>query len=144
MGRPRDSQVKAPLLFNVIITYPEAQTVITLNGAAKDFVWDRTVIHGTKGIIGMDGPGRSDQGLWFFDVNGGCYPELEGDWYPGSFQHSMAELVKAVEEDREPENSAAHSSQSFELCFAAIASSELNRPVVPGDGVAQAMNYVHS
>ena len=45
----------------------------------------------------------------------------------------MGELLCAIEEDRQPSNSAAHNLKSLELCFAAVASADKGEPVKPGD-----------
>ena len=44
----------------------------------------------------------------------------------------MAELLTSIEEDREPANGARDNLESLALCFAAVASAERNKPVVPG------------
>ena len=44
----------------------------------------------------------------------------------------MGELLSAIEAEREPENSAVNNLQSLALCFAAVASAEQGRAVVPG------------
>ena len=48
------------------------------------------------------------------------------------FHGTMAELLSAIAENREPSNSAANNLKSLELCFAAIASSHTGQPVKPG------------
>ena len=45
----------------------------------------------------------------------------------------MGELLCAIEEDREPRNSARNNLKSLALCFAAIASSVDGEPKVPGE-----------
>jgi hypothetical protein len=45
----------------------------------------------------------------------------------------MAELLSAIEEDREPTNSARDNLRSLELSFAAVASAEDHEPKVPGE-----------
>jgi uncharacterized membrane protein len=44
----------------------------------------------------------------------------------------MGELLRAVEENREPENSGRNNLESLALCFAAIASADKGAPVAPG------------
>ena len=44
----------------------------------------------------------------------------------------MAELLCAIEENREPQNSARHNLKSLGLCFAAVASANEHLPQVPG------------
>jgi hypothetical protein len=57
---------------------------------------------------------------------------LRGNWFPDGFHGTMAELLRAIEEDREPANSAENNLQSLALCFAAVQSAETNQPQVPG------------
>jgi hypothetical protein len=45
----------------------------------------------------------------------------------------MAELLSAIEDGREPYNSACDNLRSLELCFAAVASAEDHEPKAPGD-----------
>jgi predicted dehydrogenase len=59
---------------------------------------------------------------------------LEGDWWPDGFAGTMAELVSAIAEDREPYNSARHNLLSLELTLAACRSAEQDgQPVGVGD-----------
>jgi len=59
-------------------------------------------------------------------------PKLVGAWFPDGFHGAMAELLSSIEAGREPMNSARNNLASLELCFAAVASAERGRPVVPG------------
>jgi predicted dehydrogenase len=49
---------------------------------------------------------------------------LEGAWYPDGFAGTLAELVSAVAEDREPFNSARHNLLSLRMTLAACKSAE--------------------
>jgi hypothetical protein len=57
---------------------------------------------------------------------------LEGSWFPDGFHGTMAELLTAIEEQREPANGARGNLHGLALCFAAVASAERHEPVVPG------------
>jgi predicted dehydrogenase len=62
---------------------------------------------------------------------------LEGAWYPDGFAGTLAELARAIAEDREPFNSARHNLLSLRLTLAACRSAEEgSRPVslaeIPG------------
>jgi len=50
---------------------------------------------------------------------------------PDGFRGTMGELLCAIEEDREPRNSARNNLQSLALCFAALASADSGEPVSP-------------
>jgi predicted dehydrogenase len=59
--------------------------------------------------------------------------ELQGAWFPDGFAGTLAELLTAVAEDREPYNSARHNLLSLELTLAACRSAEQDgRPVSVG------------
>jgi len=65
-------------------------------------------------------------------ARGQASPRLQGCWFSDGFHGTMGELLSAIEEDREPENGARENLKSLALCFAAVASAERRRPVVPG------------
>lgn len=59
---------------------------------------------------------------------------LEGQWFTDGFAGAMGELLTAVDEDREPENSAEHVLASVRIGLAAVASAEAGGvPVRPDD-----------
>ena len=59
-------------------------------------------------------------------------PRLKGAWFPDGFHGTMAELLSAIDEKREPANSARSNLPSLALCFAAVASAERGEPARPG------------
>ena len=66
-------------------------------------------------------------------ARGWATPTLRGSWFPDGFHGTMGELLCAIEEDREPINSAGENLHSLALCFAAIASATDGQPKVPGE-----------
>jgi hypothetical protein len=44
----------------------------------------------------------------------------------------MAELLLAIEQNREPANGGRNNLKSLALCFAACASADAGKPIVPG------------
>jgi hypothetical protein len=59
-------------------------------------------------------------------------PRLKGSWFPDGFHGTMAELLSAIAENREPSNSARNNLASLSLCYAAVASAERGEAVKPG------------
>ena len=55
---------------------------------------------------------------------------LEGQWFVDGFAGTMGELMSAIDEDREPENSAAHVLASVRTTFAAVESVRAGGAVV--------------
>lgn len=96
------------------------------------FEGTRGVIKGTNGALYNYPVGREDsiafvsnevrEGHWFS-------PALEGKWFPHAFMGSMGELMAAIEEDREPENSISDNLKTLQMVFAAIRSTEEKRAV---------------
>ncbi|MCR2825119.1 Gfo/Idh/MocA family protein [Microbacterium sp. zg.Y909] len=88
-------------------------------------------IHGTEGtlrgsvLLGSDGLERERGGeITRF--------ALEGQWFPDGFAGAMGELLTAIAEDREPENSAAHVLATVRIGLAAVESAEAGgSPVRP-------------
>lgn len=110
------------------------------NHIAGEEDWHATFrFEGTQGIIkGTNGSlynypiGREDTlqfhskwihpDYWFT-------PQLHGKWFPDAFLGTMSELLRAIEEEREPENSVADNLETMQLVFAAYRSMQHNRPV---------------
>ncbi|MCM3715516.1 Gfo/Idh/MocA family oxidoreductase [Alkalihalobacillus oceani] len=65
---------------------------------------------------------KIDEHYWF-------KPTLEGKWFPHAFIGTMGELMRAIEEDREPENSVEDNLLTLKMLFAAYQSMAENRPV---------------
>jgi predicted dehydrogenase len=57
-------------------------------------------------------------------------PKLEGRWFPHAFMGTMGELMRAIEEGREPENSVRDNLLTLQMAFAAYRSMAERRPVL--------------
>ncbi|MGC4045617.1 MAG: Gfo/Idh/MocA family oxidoreductase [Armatimonas sp.] len=94
---------------------------------------DRTFVAGTKGTAVSTGPDLGTQSVVLQTEAGVAYPELSGTWFNDGFKGTMGELLCAIEEDREPLNSARGNLNSLALCFAAIASANEGVPKTVGE-----------
>lgn len=68
-----------------------------------------------------------------FTEDGEVKVPLTGCWFENGFKGTMGELLCAIEEDREPTNSAENNLKSLALCFAALESADKNKVVRPGE-----------
>lgn len=121
-----------PMLGQALIEYDDAQATLAFDADTKFGAQDRTYLAGSDGTITSVGPNLSSQKVQLHTKRGIATPKLKGSWFPDGFHGTMGELLCAIEEKREPSNSARNNLRSLALCFAAIASSESHAPVVPG------------
>ncbi|AUP80950.1 Gfo/Idh/MocA family protein [Flavivirga eckloniae] len=132
--RYKEQKYQPPALASSIINYGESQVRMAFNAHTTLGEEDVTVIVGTKGTLRSRGPGLNDQPVMeLFTEEGHVKIPLEGCWFENGFQGTMAELLCAIEEDREPSHSAENNLKSLELCFAALKSADENKIMIPGE-----------
>lgn len=120
-------KARPPMLAQAVIEFEGGLASLFFNAKVTHGQDDSTVVAGTKGTIISRGPSLSDQTVTLFTAEGVAQPELEGTWFPDGFHGTMAELLCAIEEQREPENNARDNLRSLEICFAAIESVNRHR-----------------
>lgn len=124
------------LLGHVLIDYPQAQLSLVFNGDTLYGKQDTTTVIGSEGTLISSGPSLTEQTVTLHTAAGSASPTLEGSWFPDGFHGTMAELICAIEEKRQPENNGRSNLRSLALCFAAIASAETGTPQKPGATMA--------
>ncbi len=122
-----------PLLGSAIVAFDGVQATLTFDGDTTVGPEDRTVVTGAEGTLKSEGPDLEEQSVTVFTDEGYATPDLEGTWFPDGFHGAMAELLCAIEADREPTHSGRNNLATLELTFAAVASAERGEPVVPGE-----------
>jgi predicted dehydrogenase len=125
-------KARPPFLASVIIDADQAQARLAFNAAVSLGQTDRTLIAGSLGTFHSSGPSLSEQRVVLTTAQGEAAPELDGTWFENGFQGTMAELLCAIEEQREPANSARENLRTLALCFAALHSANTGQPVRPG------------
>jgi predicted dehydrogenase len=122
--------MKPPFLASVIADYECVQVRFNFNAHVKHGQEDRTIIAGSKGTLRASGPGLNDQRVWLWTEEGQCEVPLDGCWFDNGFEGTMGELLCAIEDDREPSNSARENLKSLRLCYAALRSADTQQPVI--------------
>jgi predicted dehydrogenase len=115
-------QARPRMLAQAVIEFEGGLASLFFNANVAHGQEDRTVVAGTNGTIISRGPSLSEQTVTLFTADGCAQPSLSGTWFREGFHGAMAELLCAIEEQREPSNNARDNLRSLELCFAAIAS----------------------
>ena len=132
MARSATQSIMPALLAQTIIEYESTQVTLIFDGATKFDHLDRTLVVGSQGAIRSVGPSTEYQRVELTTAEGLARPSLKGAWFPDGFHGTMAELLSAIVENREPTNSARNNLQSLALCYAAVASAERGEAVKPG------------
>lgn len=124
---------RPPSLASATISYPNALATLSLNAHTKLGERDVTTIVGTKGTLRSQGPGLNNQPtMELYLEEGNSQENLQGSWFTNGFLGTITELLCAIEQQRQPSNSAQNILPGLELCFAAIESAETGKVITPG------------
>ena len=132
VGKTGTQDIAPPLLGQAVVEYEAAQASLVFDADTRFGTHDETYVSGSKGVYRSTGPDLKCQQVSLQTEAGIARPELTGRWFPDGFHGAMGELLRAVEDDREPSHNARNNLGSLALCFAAVASAESGEPVVPG------------
>lgn len=121
--------VKPPLLANAVITFPEGMATLAFNGCSRFGARESCTITGSKGTMHASGDICGISTVGIHTAGGVASAELQGSWFPDGFRGCMGELLCAIEENREPENSAADNLKSLAIVFAAMKSADEGVPI---------------
>ncbi|MDR9430521.1 MAG: Gfo/Idh/MocA family oxidoreductase [Natronomonas sp.] len=122
-----------PLLGQAVLQFDDAQASLAFDGDVRYGPQDSIYVAGSAGTAESSGPDLSDQSVTIYTDDGYARPDLETTWFPDGFRGAMGELCRAIEEDREPANSARDNLRTLAWTFAAVASAEDGVPKVPGE-----------
>jgi predicted dehydrogenase len=131
--RAKGQSIQPPLSAQSIIQFEGGLASLAFHAHTRFGPGEQTIVTGTKGTFRSSGPVCGNQDITLTTDAGEAPVHLDGSWFNDGFAGAMGELLCAIEEDREPSNSARHNLRSLELCFAAVASADRGQPVVPGE-----------
>lgn len=123
---------RTPLLAQALIRLDHGQASLAFDGFTQAGPVDVTTLTGPHGTLHSTGPDLNDQRVTLSTADGVETPPLVGQWFDDGFRGTMAELMCAIEQDREPLNGAAENLASLALTFAAVRSRQDNREVDVG------------
>ena len=113
------------------MTFVGGQASLVFDAHAHYGPLDTTYVTGTQGSLLSTGPNLQEQTVTLYTKAGAARPALSGVWFNDGFHGAMAELLSAIEENREPANNGRDNLLSLALAFAAIDASRtgMTRPV---------------
>ena len=124
IARAPEQRSKPPLLGQSMIDYDGGQASLAFDGFAKCQTLGSRLCSGDKGKHCQHGTESVEKKVTLYTAKGYGSPKLRGTWFTEGFHGTMAELLRAIEEKREPYNSGRDNLESLALCFAAVASAE--------------------
>ena len=130
-GFARGQTVRPPMLAQALVSFEGGQASLVFDAHTRYGPLDATFVAGTKGSLSSIGPNLQEQTVTLYTQAGAARPALTGSWFNDGFHGAMAELLSAIEENREPSNNGRDNLLSLALAFAAIDSSRtgMARPV---------------
>ena len=128
-ARSRSQRARPPFLAHACVEFDDGQATFAFNADTPYGHQDRTTIVGARGALHSAGPGLLDQHVTLHTAAGIASPELTGTWFREGFIGTMAELLCAIEESRDPLNSARANLRSLALSHAAVQSADRGEAV---------------
>ena len=132
LAKSPDQALKSPMNAHALVSFHEGQATMAFHAHTPFGNTEQLLVTGTKGTYQATGPTCAANDIRLITAKGESRPALKGSWFPDGMAGAMGELLCAIEEKREPENSAANNLRSIALCFAALESSRSGRVEVPG------------
>jgi predicted dehydrogenase len=123
---------RTPLLAQALIRLDGGQASLAFDGFTRHGPVDVTTITGSEGTLHSSGPDLNTQNVKLTTAKGVEAPTLVGQWFDDGFRGTMAELMCAIEEDREPLSGARENLTSLALTFAAVHARQNNNEVEVG------------
>lgn len=123
---------QVPLLAQALVRMDGGQASLVFDGFVPHGPRDTTFLAGTLGSIVSDGPDLSQQAVTLTRPGGIAHPKLAGNWFNDGFRGTMGELLCAIEEGRDPSNSARGNLVSLAMAFAAVESRISGREIAVG------------
>lgn len=125
-------QVKPPMIGSAVIQFKNGMATLSFDAHSRFGPQEAISITGSAGTIHMQGALFAAHDLTLFTKRGFAKPKLQGKWFNHGFRGAMGELLCAIEQDREPSNSARLNLRSLAICFAAVKSADKGRAQTPG------------
>jgi predicted dehydrogenase len=129
---PADQKIKPPLLGSALVTFDGGVAALHFNAHSRFGARESICLTGSAGTLRAEGAICAAHDVTLFTAEGVAHPVMEGNWFDDGFRGTMGELLSAIEENREPSNTAASALPGLALCFAAVESARSGRPMIPG------------
>jgi predicted dehydrogenase len=124
--------LKPPMIASAVVQFENGMATMNFDAHSRFGAQETICITGSAGTIRARGPVCAAHDLTLHTRRGCAKPDLQGKWFNDGFRGTMGELLCAIEENREPSNSARENLRSLALCFAAVKSADTGKAQIPG------------
>ncbi len=125
-------QLKPPMIGSTTVAFEGGTAALHFDAHSRFGPEESIVITGSEGTLRARGPICAAHDITLFTKRGFARPVLQGKWFNDGFRGTMGELLRAIEEDREPSNAARENLRSLEICFAAVKAADTGKAQTPG------------
>lgn len=128
----RAQSLRPPMIGSAVVEFENGTATLNFDAHSRFGPQEAICIAGSAGTIRARGPICAAHDLTLHTRRGCAKPDLKGKWFNDGFRGTMGELLCAIEENREPSNSARDNLRSLALCFAAVKSANTGKAQIPG------------
>ncbi len=125
-------QLKPPMIGSATVAFAGGTATLNFDAHSRFGAEESLCITGSHGTLRARGPICAAHDVTLFTKRGCAKPELKGKWFNDGFRGTMGELLCAIEENREPANSARENLRSLAICFAAVKAADTGQVQTPG------------
>ena len=131
--KAKNQALESPLIGGATIQFSNGVANLAFDGQCSQGALERIVITGDKGVLTATGAVTKIPEVTLQTVGGIATAQLEGSWFDDGFQGAMLELLCAIEDDREPFNSAQNNLATLASVYAIIASADSGKAIPVGE-----------
>lgn len=125
-------QLKPPMIGSAVVAFEGGTATLNFDAHSRFGAEESISITGTQGTLRARGAICEAHDVTLHTQRGVARPVLTGKWFNDGFRGTMGELLCAIEENREPSNSARENLRGLAICFAAVRSANTGRAQIPG------------
>ena len=132
LRKASEQTIGPPMMGGAVLQFTNGFATLGFDGHSKRGNLERFVVTGAKGTIIASGTVCKINEVKLETEEGVATAQLEGEWFNDGFRGTMLELLCAIEEDRQPFNSARNNLDTLEAVFAVIGSADSAQTVKVG------------
>jgi predicted dehydrogenase len=125
-------QLKPPMIASATVAFSGGMATLNFDAHSVFGAEEGICVTGSHGTLRARGPLCAAHDVTLFTRRGFARPEFKGTWFNDGFRGTMGELLCAIEENREPSNSARENLRSLAICFAAGKAADTGKVQTPG------------